>query len=329
MQVGVIGVNFKTSNLKLHEAIAKRAHALFQKEAYLLPCPVIILSTCNRTEVYFSAENLLLIHNLVFSLLKSGQENHLNDCFYSYFNQDCFQHLCKVASGLDSAVFMETEIVRQIKTAYNASCNRFALPHALHYVFQKALKVAKSVRSLFPLQRGGPTLFQMLWQMAMDEFPDIQQRKILLVGYSETHRGLASFLAHKGVSNLMFCTRQPELVLDHQACDRTALKDWDAYDLISCASKSNDFLIQGHGTKRHLIFDLSIPRNVDPQVESKGVKLFNMEQLNYMMEQKKGLYELALEKSHTHLLENIERLMTQYANNKTRNSVFSLKIQRG
>lgn len=321
MQVGVIGVNFKTSDLKLHETMAKRAIALFQNDEAFLPCPIVLLSTCNRTEIYFSAENLIFAKHRLLLLLKTQSEPSLSDCFYTYFNQECFKHLCKVAAGLDSAIFMETEIVRQVKAAYANAASRFCLPHGLHYAFQKALKVAKSVRSRFVLDRGGPTLFQTLWQIASSEFSDIKEKKVLLVGYSETHRRFSSFLTQKGVVDLVFCTRQPEAVLNYKACHRNALSHWDEYDLISCASQSDEFLIRGRGRRSHLIFDLSVPRNVDPEVESETVKLFNIEQINHMIGLKKDLFALAIEASHVHLEENIARLMIQFRAKKTKTAI--------
>ncbi len=300
MHVGVLGINFKTAELALHETIARRAASLE------FPHPVVLLSTCNRTEIYFSAENLVMAAEKIASLLQ------VQTGLYSYFEKDCFVHLCRVAAGLDSAIFMETEIVRQVKTAYAYASHRFVLSKNLHYLFQKAFKMAKSIRSQFLQRNGGPSLFDTLWQVAEIEFPDIQQKKILLVGYSETHRRLATFLRNKGFKNFTFCTRQPEKVLEENVCGRERLKDWSEYDVISCASQADDFLIRGKGKKRHLIFDLSVPRNVDPFVASANTKIFNIDQINNLVQQRKDSLGDFLEQSERMIEESVARLLDQY-----------------
>lgn len=312
MHVGVLGINYKTAQLAMHEAIAKGAFSVFQEKSNLFPCPVVLLATCNRTELYFSADDISSAERSLLSLLERHVGPILSRSLYSYYDTDCFAHLCRVASGLDSAIFMETEILRQVKMAYTSACGRFNLPKGLHYIFQKAFKVAKTIRSRFQIQKGSPTLFNTLWQITEKHFPEMARQRVLLVGYSETHRRLGAFLERKGVLDLTFCTRKPESVREHKACGREQLQDWNAYDLISCASQSNAFLIQGKGKKKHLIFDLGVPRNVDPEVESEEVVLFNIEQINRAMEQKKELCLDLLEKAEECLWENVGRLSSLY-----------------
>ena len=312
MHVGVLGINFKTAQLATQEAIAKGAFALIQEKSTLFPHPVVLLSTCNRTELYFSAEDIYTAQKSLLALLEKQIGPILSQSLYSYFNADCFAHLCRVASGLDSAIFMETEIIRQVKIAYSCASTRFILPKGLHYIFQKALKVAKTVRSHCLLQKGPPTLFTILWQIAASEFSDTSRLRVFLVGYSETHRRLASFLMRKGVRDLTFCTRKPESVEEQKVCGHDRLQDWNEYDLISCASDANDFLIQGTGKKKHLILDLSVPRNVDPQIKGEGISLFNIEQINSRIEKNKQWHHDKKEKAEMCLWENVERLSYLY-----------------
>lgn len=306
MHVGVLGINFKTAELSLHEAVARAAFSIFQEKQKLFPYPAILLSTCNRTEIYYSSENLVLAGQELSLLLKAFTEKPLNDCLYSYFGRDCFAHLCKVSSGLDSAIFMETEIIRQVRAAYLGACQSAGLSKHLHFVFQKAFKIAKGVRTHFVKQKGGAAFFHTLWQIAKKEFTDLPKRRILLVGYSETHRRFAHFLWNRGILDFAFCTRYPENVLEAKAFDRGHLQNWTDYDLISCASQTDHFLIRGEGKKKHLIFDLSVPRNVDPEV--KGAVLWNIEQINRLFEETKGFDQTLLEESEGFLLQNVARL---------------------
>jgi glutamyl-tRNA reductase len=326
LPVGVIGVNFKTAELLLREAIAKSALSLSGERGLFFPHPTVLLSTCNRTEIYFHALDLAQAQSDLLSLLRRQVEGPFEHCLYSYFGLDCFAHLCRVTAGLDSAILAETEIQGQVKTAYAQASACLALPSALHYLFQKALKVAKSVRSHLALERGAPSLFGTLWHLAEQDLGPLQEKQILLVGYSEIHRGLASFLMHKGIEKLTFCTRYPETVQSWRTCGRDELSNWNRYDLISCASRSDGFLVRGLSQGRHVIFDLSVPRNVDPQVGTGAVRLYNIEQIGQLIEQKKCVLSGGLERLEECLWENVVHLAHLYRAKMQRSQICSVLL---
>ena len=320
LRVGVVGINFKTADLSLREAIARGAETLSGEKALFFSYPTILLSTCNRTEVYFSAEDLAEGHSDLLALLRTVIPEPFESRLYSYFGIDCFAHLCRVTAGLDSAIIAETEIQKQVKSAYLRSSDLFSLPGSVHYVFQKALKVGKSVRRELELERGAPTLYGTIWQIAQEKLGSVKGKKILLVGNSEINRGLAAFLSHRGVTQFALCTQNPSSVDIEGAvpCDRRELANWQDYDLIVTASKANGFLIQGRASKQSLIFDLSVPRNVDPEVE--GVFLYNIEQVNQIIEQKRKAQKSCLEKCDTLVWEHVIRLARIYRK-KTAHSI--------
>lgn len=283
LSIGVLGINHKTADLDLREAIARGAQSLSGERALFFLYPTILLSTCNRTEIYFSAEDLAQAHSDLLAYLRMQIGEPFEHRLYSYFGIDCFFHICKVAAGLDSAILGESEIQRQVKVAYASSRK---LSPCLHFGFQKALKVSKEIRSHLALQQGAPTLYRTLWRLA-----EWKNRQILLVGYSEINRGLISFLLHKGVKNFSLCTRNPSQVeMDGvHVVNRSILSRWPEYDVIVCATKADEYLIRGTGRKTQVIFDLSVPRNVDPQVEA---LLYNIEEVNRLTEQKEAAHTL-------------------------------------
>src|SRR5690606_30288580 len=126
------------------------------------PYPIVILSTCNRAEIYFSGEDLAAVHSHLLSFLRAGVDVPFERTFYSFFGIDCFFHLCKVASGLDSAIFAESEIQGQVRVAY---ANAKKLSSCLHFVFQKALKISKEIRS-YQHSQGSFQLYSALWRLA-------------------------------------------------------------------------------------------------------------------------------------------------------------------
>jgi glutamyl-tRNA reductase len=238
---------------------------------------------------------------------------------YSYFGIDCMAHLCRVTAGLDSALIAETEIQRQVKLAYAKAAESISLPSCLHFLFQKALKVGKSVRHAMGPAEKAPTLFNQLWHLA-----DWKNKKILLVGHSQINRGFASFLLFKGISHFALCTKNPWRVLLEgvRVYDRKILERWQEFDLVVCASQAEDYLIRGHGEKRHTLFDLSVPRNIDPAVGQIS-RLYNIDQLGAS----KGNPQ-PLERWENLLMDNVGRLYYCYSK-KVHGYGFALSAQSG
>jgi glutamyl-tRNA reductase len=194
-----------------------------------------------------------------------------------------------VAAGLDSAILAETEIQAQVKIAY-ATATRFSLlPSCMHYIFQKALKIGKLVRSQMSMELA-PSLFQVIWQIASGHLTDLTKARILLVGNSEINRRMAHFLRQRKIDRFTWITQHPSNSLDGcEVFGYEAIDTWPQYDWIICASAQDRFLIHGESSLRHAIFDLSVPRNVDPKLEeSKGVLLVNIEQINQWIQQAKS-----------------------------------------
>lgn len=269
LSIGVLGINFKTADLSLREQIANGAAALSGQRAIFFHHPVVVLSTCNRTEIYFSGSDLAGVHSDLLAFLRAQIGSSFEQRLYSYFGIDCFIHLTRVAAGLDSAILAETEIQSQVRLAYGAATH---LPSCLHYAFQKALKVSKLIRSQW--ETAQPSLYTELWQ-----FTEWRQKRILLVGYSKINRGFISFLQHKGISDFFLCTKFPENVRCEgiSIVSRSALHNWQQYEIIVCATEAEEYLVTGIGTAHHTLFDLSVPRTIDPEVGN-SAKLYNIDQ---------------------------------------------------
>jgi glutamyl-tRNA reductase len=284
LKIGVIGLNHKTADLAFREAMAKGAAGLAGGKAVFFPHPIVLLSTCNRTEIYFGGDDLTEAHSDLLRTLRRQIPDSFEHRLYSYFGIDCFFHLGKVAAGLDSAILAETEIQRQVKIAYARAAEIASLPSCMHYVFQKALKLGKSIRNRLEIDRGTPHLFQAIWNLAKETL----KRRILLVGHSEVNRKFSHFLYQKGIRNFSLATQNPSAVSIRgvEPCGREELAHWLKYDLIVCAASSDQYLLTGTGLGQ-IIFDLSVPRNVDPEI--RGVKLYNIEEMNRWIEQRRAL----------------------------------------
>jgi glutamyl-tRNA reductase len=319
LKVGVVGLNHKTAELSFRESMAKGASALAGEKALFFPHPTVLLSTCNRTEIYFSAENLAEAHSDLLLLLRRHIAGPFEHRLYSYFGIDCFAHLGRVASGLDSAILAETEIQRQVKVAYEFASEYASLPPCLHFIFQKALKIGKTIRSQPLFERGAPSLSNTIWELISHSMPNWSQKKALFVGYSKMNRTLAAYLIRKGMRDLTFATRDPSSVrLSHcTGFDRSILKSWQNFDLLFCASQSNESLITGTSRRSPLIFDLSVPRNVDPALAGDPqITLYNIEQLNQIIDQKQKAQSKDYELCEELVWENVLKLARIYRENR-------------
>lgn len=289
LEFGLIGMNFKTAGLSLREEMSRALGRLSKQDRFQSEYAVISLSTCNRNELYFSSSCLKKAKLDLFAFLKTQIQEPFEEYTYFYFGLDAFIHLCRVASGLDSAVLAETEIQRQVKIAYQKTAESVYLPESIHYVFQKALKVSKEVRTRTDLKGGNAALFYALLEISRQSFADLNTKKILFVGYSEINRKFASFLRNEGIKNLTLATRSLHAVnwLNEQVYSRDLLTGWQEYDLILAATHCDQFLIEGKGKGSHLIFDLSVPRNVDPLIQ--GACLMNIEQITHWIRMQNSL----------------------------------------
>jgi glutamyl-tRNA reductase len=301
MRIGVLGINHKSSELVLRETLAKACQHQFSFEmpiAQEFSC--IVLSTCNRTEIYFSADDLAAAHTRILNCLREEVADPFEHKLYTYFGFDCFFHLAAVTAGLDSIIVGESEIQRQVKLAYEATTFYYRLPSCMHYLFQKSLKIGKQIRSQGPLIRKHQTLSEVIVQVGQWFFEDIRSSNILLIGNSEINRKTLAYLKQKKCQHLTLVTRgiqhAQQLAQEYQVLvyDWSMLPNWKEYDLIICGTTHSHYLLSYEEAncdkmKTKLIVDLSVPRTVDPQLaRHPHLTLFNVEELGKVIDQQKN-----------------------------------------
>lgn len=307
MQIGVVGVNHKLAGLHLREALAKACHKHFLRQtAFHGEQSFLLLSTCNRTEIYFSSDDLSRTHTYLLSILRQEVMEDFDKKLYSFFDFDCFHHLLRVTCGLDSAIIGETEIQGQIKKAYlNRSLDSF-LPSDLHFIFQKALRVGKHVRSSIIPIGCAQNLEHSVYKICSHYFNvELENKKILFIGASATNLKILKYFQAKGSQNLTICNRTDHKGFDVARQEEISFLNWNSlykwcdYDCIILGTKSPDPLIgpsKGclEGAPK-LIMDLSVPRNADPKLgRVKGLTLLNIDQLNRSMRIKKNQLQHSL-----------------------------------
>lgn len=302
MRVGVVGINYKLADLKLREMLAKACQRRFGPGQCTHDNHIfVLLSTCNRTEVYFSSEDLSATHTYLLSILRNDVELEFDQKLYSYFNQDCFLHLSRVTAGLDSAIVAETEIQGQVKAAYENALEYISLPSEMHYLFQKSLGIGKKVRSEFNMRRGLPDLEDAILNIGDQVFENSRMVKILFVGASDINLKVISFLKDKKADSITICNRSLEHAEDVakryglKILEWSGLQEWHRFDWIVFGTKSPEYLIQKkhlptEGIQQKLIIDLCVPRNVDPLVgQHRNITLYNIDQINRALQTRRRM----------------------------------------
>lgn len=307
MLIGILGINHKSASLALREKLAKACCKRFHP-FHLHSFDFVPISTCNRTEIYFSSSDLAKTQTHLLNILREEIAEEFEHRVYSYFGIDAFLHLARVTSGMDSAIIGETEIQGQVKQAYETASGR-RLAHSLHFLFQKSLKIGKEVRSKSLLDRGLPTLEDVIFVKAGEYLGDLREKKILFVGVSKINQKIFNRFVQKGVEGIAFCNRSESKLesLPVSSLPWKSLHLWQTYDLVIFGTKSPDFLIHVQtiiGSRQRLLIDLCVPRNVDPRLGRRPhITLLNIDQLNREIDRKRKLKAAALQKIEKEIIE--------------------------
>ncbi|MEZ5315367.1 MAG: hypothetical protein R3E91_04060 [Chlamydiales bacterium] len=298
MQIAILGISHKSADLTLREKLAKVCHRQFGSNKSIHPSyAYVLLSTCNRIEIYFSSIDLAKTHTHLLEMLRGEMQEEFEPHIYSYFGNNCFSHLARVTAGFDSVLMGETEIQGQVKQAYEEAISVRFLSRELHFLFQKCLKIGKNIRSRGAIFQKLPKLEGTILQAGQILLGHLEKKTILFVGFSEINRKIFFAFKSKGILNMTFCSRSYEK--EDQMAQKeniqflpwNAFHKWSTFDFIIFATKYPDFLVleSSKVRKKTLIIDLSVPRNVHPQLgKNKQITLLNIDQLGRLMDRRKG-----------------------------------------
>lgn len=324
MRIGVVGINHKIASLDLRERLAKACHKHFSPDnPFQEDHRFLLLSTCNRTEVYFSSEDLAASHSHLLSILRKEVHLDFEHKLYSYFGQDCFSHLARVTAGIDSAIAGETEIQGQVKNAYESRCRYGSLPYDLHFLFQKALKIGKHIRTQFQLGRGLPDIEHVILSTGLQSFgEDLWSLPTLFVGASEINQKICTFLKQRGMKNLTMANRTDERAKtfanrhEINTLKWNNLETWANYKWVIVGTKAPENILYPLPKRRcypSLIIDLSVPRNVDPKVgKQKNVALYNIDQINRNVHHRELQLRDKLQLAEIYVADQVSRLTKSF-----------------
>ncbi|MCF6289277.1 MAG: glutamyl-tRNA reductase [Proteobacteria bacterium] len=285
MPLLIIGLNHKTASIDIREKVAVTEHAVAKVVAQLCVHETIkscvLLSTCNRTEFYFSCDNTKLATEIFHNWHNLGAD--IQQYFYHKTEVECIEHLFAVAAGLDSMVLGESQILGQVKAAYEISKKANKLDKILGRLLQTTFRVAKSIRTTTDIGKNPVSVANSAVQLSQQIFGELSQQNILMIGAGATVELLLRYVHKLTYQKLAICNRtlataqQLSKQFDAEVFALNDLKHNIAqYDLIFTATASpvpiiNPAMIKPALNQRKLrpmvIIDLAIPRDVDVMVK--------------------------------------------------------------
>ncbi|HEY2124351.1 MAG TPA: glutamyl-tRNA reductase [Chthoniobacterales bacterium] len=265
---------------------------------------VLLLSTCNRVEVYGASEAAIDTAEIARCLVGRGPTPAAAapPVFYRHEGDACVTHLFRVASGIDSMVVGETEILGQVKKAYETAHASGTAGPFLHRLFQRAFRVAKQVRTRTEITRGSVSVGSVAVELASKIFGELRQRKVLLLGAGEMSERTARALVSRGVADLRVSNRSLERARELAGAvggQVVAFETWTQHcaevDILISSTSSEtplvhpenlDPILQLRLDRPLFIIDIAVPRDVHPDVNQlEGVFLYDIDSLQSVADQ--------------------------------------------
>ncbi|HSV61909.1 MAG TPA: glutamyl-tRNA reductase [Chthoniobacterales bacterium] len=306
MNLFCIGISHHTANVETRERYAGACSEEAVRSA--MGCrEALLLTTCNRVEVYGSAEKPIAIEDVLQLLQRCGADEIENaNAFYRHDGEACAEHLFRVVAGLDSMVIGETEILGQVKKAYEKARASASAGPLLHRLFQRAFRAAKQVRSNTDITRGAVSVGSVAVDLAVKIFGDLRECSVLVLGAGETSERTARALNSRGVTDIRVSNRSPERgqILAELINGRAvSFENWteqcrEIDILISSTSAAEPLvtpqllapMLRSRPDRPLFIIDIAVPRDVAPDVnDMEGVYLYDIDSLQSIAEQSLAL----------------------------------------
>lgn len=314
MQLVVLGLNHKTAPVEVRECFSfseeQMMSALKHLHQYEELSECVLLSTCNRTEMYAvvdDAEDALTVMQEFLARMATSPIAAEDFLFY-YTDEQCIEHLFRVASSLESLVIGEGQILSQVKKAYTLARDAGTTSTVLNTVFNRAIAVGKKVRTATRIAHSAVSVSYAAVELAKKTVGDLTEAKVLILGAGEMSELTARHLVSNGVKtmfvsnrryeravelaekfrgiavpfeNFMKCAAEADIVITSTGAPHYIIRTWDVAHLVP----------KRHG-KPIIFIDIAVPRDVEPEVGSiNGVSLYNIDDLEAVVESNQRLRE--------------------------------------
>ncbi|MDR3566262.1 MAG: glutamyl-tRNA reductase [Negativicutes bacterium] len=307
MPLVVLGLNHKTAPVAVRECFSFSEEQIKQGLKHLdeydgiLEC--VILSTCNRTEMYAAvddADDALPVLQKFLERMNAAPGT-INQYIFYHTEEDCIRHLFRVVSSLDSLVVGEGQILSQVKKAYSLARDTGTTSTVLNTLFNRAIAVGKKVRTKTRIAYSAVSVSYAAVELARKIVGDLSQANVLILGAGEMSELTARHLVDCGVKTVFVSNRNYSRAAELADKFRGVAVPFEDFlksaveaDIVITSTGAPHYIIRAWDVAhlmpkrqgRPLVFiDIAVPRDVEPEVEAiAGVRLFNIDDLEAVVE---------------------------------------------
>ncbi|MBX3330491.1 MAG: glutamyl-tRNA reductase [Nitrospira sp.] len=334
MHLIVVGLSHKTAPVEIRERLAVPESRLGEALSRLCSYPGVkegvLLSTCNRVEVYSVVDDIETGYGRIQEFLAdthlSLSSEQLTPHLYWHTGDRAIGHLFRVAASLDSMIIGESQILGQLKNSFEVALAHKTTGVIMNKVVKKAISVAKRVRTETKISEMAVSVSYAAVELAKKIFSNLHEKTVLLVGAGEMAKLAARHLIAHGVGHVRITTRTPQHAVD--LADKfggTAVPfdqfkdDMASADIVLVSTGAAHYLIGAEDVHRAVeermnrpmfLIDISVPRNIDPAVRHvDNAFLFDIDDLKHRVEQNRAERVQEAEKAERMVLEEVTTML--------------------
>jgi glutamyl-tRNA reductase len=338
MEIVLVGLNHRSASVEVRERVSFTADQARQAAEELRARGIfhetLVLSTCNRSEVYgvppeASRESAAALSSYL-SDFHAVQLEQLNGSLYRHYDRHAVRHLFRVASGLDSMVLGETEILGQVREAYRVAHESGATGPVLNRMFQGALEVGKRVRNETELGARPMSVASAGVKLAERIFGKLNQRTALVLGAGTISEQVVAQLRDRSIAHLYVMNRsrdRAELLAREFSGKVINWEDWDAAlaqpDVIVCSISTEEPALKhamleramaARGNRPLFVMDLGLPRNVESTAaDLYNLYLYNIDDLTQIVEHNRDARQSQVPRAEGIVDEHVDKFLTWQA----------------
>ncbi len=330
MNIIVLGLNHKTAPIEIREKLAFDAadtiRALRQLKDRFREAEFVLLSTCNRVELYSAYEDMgEAVAETIAKFLSKFHNVALEDFkdfLYVHDEENAVRHLLTVASSLDSMVLGEAQIIGQVKESYKLACTAKSTGKVLNRLFHCAFAVSKKVHTNTSISSGRVSVASVAVELAKQLFADISAAKVVVIGAGDMGELLVQYLLHAGCETITVVNRSYERGLSVAKHYGIEARHWEELvtqltgaNVAIASAATQDYLFKKDSFKKImdnrrdralLIIDIAVPRNFEPSVnEIENVYLYSIDELSEVAKQNRKAREEDIAKGMQIVYENV------------------------
>lgn len=330
MNILVVGLNHKTAGIDVREKLAFNGTKLEEGLQKIKALPdikeAVILSTCNRVEMYVNVNNPAKAYESIkdfLSVFHGIERASLETALYTHENVSAVKHIFRVAASLDSMVVGEPQILGQLKDAFEFSLQKKATGILLNKLMKKAISVAKRVRTETKIAENAVSISFAAVELAKKIFEDLSTKSFMLLGAGEMAELAAKHLMSSGVKDVIVANRTYETGCSlAKEFNGRAVRFEDfphemiSADIVICSTGASKYVLMKEQMQRVMkerrhkpvfIIDISVPRNIDPEINNiDNVYLYDVDDLQGVVDSNVQGRQKEAEKAEGIIAEEIE-----------------------